>query len=171
MVLIGLGSNQGDSTDTVVAAIEALQDFALPSTLKSARLLRTSPVNCPPESGDFINCAVIFEAKADLTPEAMLSALKAIEHDFGRREKYIRNAPRELDLDLLLFDDEVRNSEDFTLPHPRAIDRLFVLQPACELMPNTQWPGTGLTIQQLLEQLETDEQVHILEEIPPYYGV
>ena len=60
-------------------------------------------------------------------------------------------------------------AEEFTLPHPRAIDRLFVLQPACELIPNTQWPGTGQTIQQLLEQLETDEQVHILEEIPPYY--
>ena len=59
MVLIGLGSNQGDSTDTVVAAIEALQAFALPSTLKSARLLRTSPVNCPPESGDFINLSLI----------------------------------------------------------------------------------------------------------------
>ena len=171
MVLIGLGSNQGDSTDTVVAAIEALQDFAQTATLKSARLMRTSPVNCPPESGDFINGAVVFEPKDGLTPEALLSALKAIEHDFGRRKKYIRNAPRELDLDLLLFHDEVRNSEEFTLPHPRAIDRLFVLQPACELIPNTRWPGTGQTIQQLLEQLETDEQVHILEEIPPYYGV
>ncbi|MGY8791140.1 MAG: hypothetical protein ACKVKR_12830, partial [Pseudomonadales bacterium] len=67
------------------------------------------------------------------------------------------------------FGDEVRNSENFTLPHPRAIDRLFVLQPAAELIPQTPWPGTGLTIQQLLEQLETDEQVYILEEIPPYY--
>ena len=77
MVLIGLGSNQGDSTDTVVAAIEALQGFALPSTLKSSRLLRTSPVNCPPESGDFINCAVVFEPKAGLTPEALAQCLKS----------------------------------------------------------------------------------------------
>ena len=169
MVLIGLGSNQGDSTDIVVAAIEALQEFALPATLRSSRLLRTSPVNCPPESGDFINCAVIFQARVGLTPEALLGALKTIEHDFGRRQKYTRNAPRELDLDLLLFGDEFRNSENFTLPHPRAIDRLFVLQPAAELIPQTPWPGTGLTIQQLLEQLETDEQVYILEEIPPYY--
>jgi 2-amino-4-hydroxy-6-hydroxymethyldihydropteridine diphosphokinase len=170
MVLIGLGSNQGESTEIVVAAIEALQEFAKPSTLRSSSLLRTSPVNCPPESGDFINCAVVFEPKVSLTPEALLRGLKDIEYEFGRREKYTRNAPRELDLDLLLFHEETRNSLEFTLPHPRAIDRLFVLQPSSELIPHIQWPGTGQTIQQLLEQLETDEKVHILEEIPPYYS-
>jgi 2-amino-4-hydroxy-6-hydroxymethyldihydropteridine diphosphokinase len=169
MVLIGLGSNQGDSTEIVRAAIEEMRVFALESTLRSARLLQTSPVDCPAESGDFINCAVIFEAKAGLTPEGLLAGLKSIERDFGRREKYIRNAPRELDLDLLLFGEELRDSAEFTLPHPRALDRLFVLQPAAELLPNMLWPGTGKTIVQLLEQLKTDEKVQILEEIPPYY--
>ena len=104
MVLVGLGSNQGESTDIVVAAIHALESFAMPNSLRCSELFRTSPVNCPPDSGDFVNAAVTFEAIDGLQPEALLRELKRIERDFGRAEKYERNAPRELDLDLLLFD-------------------------------------------------------------------
>ena len=168
MVLVGLGSNQGESTDIVVAAIEALVTFAKPSSLRASQMFRTSPVNCPPGSGDFVNAAVTFEAKAGLAPEALLQELKAIEQEFGRAEKYQRNAPRELDLDLLLFDDEVRESDVFTLPHPRAVDRLFVLKPAAQLVPEVIWPGLGKTIACLLDELKTDEEVHALEERPPY---
>ena len=100
MVLVGLGSNQGECTDIVVAAIEALVTFAQPSSLRASQMFRTSPVNCPPGSGDFVNAAVTFEAKADLAPEALLQELKAIEREFGRAEKYQRNAPRDLGLDL-----------------------------------------------------------------------
>lgn len=168
MVLVGLGSNQGESTDIVVAAIEALVSFAQPSSLQASQLFRTSPVNCPPGSGDFVNAAVAFEAKAGLAPEVLLGELKAIEREFGRAEKYQRNAPRELDLDLLLFNDETRDSEVFTLPHPRAVDRLFVLKPAAQLVPDVIWPGLGKTIACLLDELKTDEEVYALEERPPY---
>ncbi len=168
MVLIGLGSNQGESTDIVVAAIEALVPFAQPNSLRASQLFRTSPVNCPPGSGDFVNAAVTFEARVGIDPEGLLQELKAIEREFGRAEKYQRNAPRELDLDLLLFDGEIRQSEIFTLPHPRAVDRLFVLKPSAQLVPDVIWPGLGKTIACLLEELKTDEEVHVLEECPPY---
>ena len=92
-----------------------------------------------------------------------------MERQFGRGEKHMRNAPRELDLDLLLFDDELRNSENFVLPHPRAKNRLFVLQPAVELVPDAVWPNTGKTLQQLLDELETDERVMPLPTQPPFY--
>ena len=96
--------------------------------VRSSQLFRTSPVNCPPGSGDFVNAAVAFDAVTDLQPEVLLAQLKSLEQTFGRAEKYQRNAPRELDLDLLLFDQQTRNTEVFTLPHPRAVDRLFVLK-------------------------------------------
>lgn len=171
MVLVGLGSNQGESTDIVVAAIEALVPFAQPNSLRASQMFRTSPVNCPPGSGDFVNAAVTFEAKAGLVPEALLQELKIIERAFGRAEKYQPNAPRELDLDLLLFDDETRENDVFTLPHPRAVDRLFVLKPAAQLVPELIWPGLGKTITCLLDELKTDEKVHTLEERPPYCNV
>ncbi|HAL41562.1 MAG TPA: 2-amino-4-hydroxy-6-hydroxymethyldihydropteridine diphosphokinase, partial [Gammaproteobacteria bacterium] len=120
MVLVGLGSNQGESTEIVIAAMHALARLAQPGSVRSSSLWRTSPVNCPPESGDFINAAVVFDALPDLTPEMLLSRLKTLEREFGRAERYQRNAPRELDLDLLLFGSERRQSEHFTLPHPRA---------------------------------------------------
>ena len=168
MVLVGLGSNQGESTDIVVAAIHALVAFAQPDTLRSSQLFRTSPVNCPPGSGDFVNAAVVFDALADLQPEGLLAELKNLEQVFGRAEKYQRNAPRELDLDLLLFDQQTRDTEVFTLPHPRAVDRSFVLKPAAQLLPDTIWPGMDASIAGLLNELETDEEVYALEELPPF---
>jgi 2-amino-4-hydroxy-6-hydroxymethyldihydropteridine diphosphokinase len=168
MVLVGLGSNRGDSTDIVVAAIHALASFARPHTLRCSQLFRTSPVNCPPGSEEFVNAAVTFDAIDGLEPETLLRALKTIERDSGREEKYVRNAPRELDLDLLLFDQQTRQTEEFTLPHPRAIDRLFVLKPAAQLVPETIWPGMDKSIAELLYELKTDEEVFALEESPPF---
>ncbi len=69
-------------------------------------LWRTSPVDCPPDSGDFINAVVAFEPRDGLTPEGLLAALKQLEREFGRAAAPVRNAPRELDLDLLVYGDE-----------------------------------------------------------------
>ncbi len=158
MILIGLGSNRGDSAAIVLEAMDRLQSFALGQARQSS-LWRTSPVDCPPDSEEFINAAVAFEARHGLTPESLLGQLKLLEKEYGRAVKPERNAPRELDLDLLLFDDEIRQSADFVLPHPRAVDRLFVLAPAAEVLPDARWPGTGQTIGQLLAALCSDERV------------
>ena len=138
--------------------MQALARFAEPGTMRCSRLWRTSPVDCPPGSGEFVNAAVCFEARQEWNPEALLGELKALEVEFGRGRKLVRNAPRELDLDLLVYDRHTRNTEAFTLPHPRAVDRLFVLAPAAEIAPDLVWPGTGQWIQELLDALETDEQ-------------
>ena len=163
MILIGLGSNRGDSRRIVVEAMARLAEFSA-GEVSCSSLWRTSPVDCPPDSADFINAAAAFSAREGLTPEGLLSALKAIEVEYGRGAAIVRNAPRELDLDLLLFDEETRNSETFTLPHPRAVDRLFVLAPAEEVLPDAIWPGTGSAIRTLRAALETDEVVERLEE-------
>jgi 2-amino-4-hydroxy-6-hydroxymethyldihydropteridine diphosphokinase len=158
MVLIGLGSNRGDSVAIVAAALDRLEAFASGPVLRSS-LWRTSPVNCPPGSAPFINAAAAFRPRPALTPEALLAALKAIELDFGRQPETVRNAPRQLDLDLLLFGDELRDHPEFILPHPRAVDRLFVLAPAAEVLPDASWPRSGRTIRELLAALDSDEQV------------
>lgn len=163
MILIGLGSNRGESAAIVKAAMARLAAFAQ-GEVRCSSLWRTSPVDCPPDSGDFINAAVAFEAREGLQPEELLGALKGLEASFGRAAPTVRNAPRELDLDLLLFDAETRDSVDFVLPHPRAVNRLFVLAPAAEVAPDAVWPGTGRTVAQLLERLASDETVVKLDE-------
>jgi 2-amino-4-hydroxy-6-hydroxymethyldihydropteridine diphosphokinase len=120
-------------------------------------------VDCPPGAGDFVNAAAAFEARVGLAPEELLAALKALERQFGERDTVVRNAPRELDLDLLLFDDQRRDTPDFCLPHPRAVQRRFVLEPAAEVLPEAVWPGTGRTIRTLLAELRSDERVSRLD--------
>ena len=162
MVLVGLGSNQGESARILQAALDRLAVFASgPVTCSS--FWRTSPVDCPPGSADFVNAVAVFAPQAALTPEALLAALKMLEAEFGPRESEVRHAPRALDLDLLLFGSEERATDDFSLPHPRAIQRRFVLVPAAEVAPALVWPGTGQTIAELCAALATDEELSRLE--------
>lgn len=165
MVLIGLGSNRGDSVAIVREALVRLQAFAR-EPVRCSSLWRTSPVDCPPGSADFINAAAAFVPRPEVTPEGLLAGLKGIEDEYGRPRERQRNAPRELDLDLLLFGDERRDTADFVLPHPRAVTRRFVLVPAAEVLADHVWPGTGCTIAQLLAVLDSDERVVRLDDDP-----
>lgn len=161
MVLIGLGSNRGDSTAIVRGAMARLAVFAA-GPVGCSSLWRTSPVDCPPGSDSFINAAAAFAPRPGLTPEGLLQALKSLEAEHGRPTVRTRNAPRALDLDLLLYGDERRNAADLVLPHPRAVGRRFVLAPAAEVLPDLRWPGTGRTIAELLANLDSDERVERL---------
>jgi 2-amino-4-hydroxy-6-hydroxymethyldihydropteridine diphosphokinase len=156
LILVGIGSNRGDRIATVQASIAALRSFAS-AAFRASSLWRTSPVDCPPGSGDFINAVVAFEPRAGLTPEALLGELKRLEREFGRAEAPVRNAPRELDLDLLVFGSERRSGAAFELPHPRATQRRFVLAPAAEVAPDFCWPGQGLSVTELLRALDSNE--------------
>lgn len=158
---MGLGSNQGESSAILKAALAGLRACAV-SDLCCSSLWRTSPVDCPPGSPDFLNAAVAFDVLPGMTPESLLRQLKRLEREHGRQQRYQRNAPRPLDLDLLLFGDELRNLPWFALPHPRAIDREFVLRPAAEIVPHRVWPGTTSTIAELLAALRTDEHLELV---------
>ena len=161
MVLIGLGSNQGDSVGIIKEAMLRLTVFA-EGELKESSLWVTSPVDCPADSPDFINAVVGLSPKKNLTPEKLLEFLKTIEKDYDRDPNAIRNAPRALDLDLLIFHDEIRQKTNFVLPHPRAEIRKFVLAPAAEVYPEGVWPGKSETIQELLNGLRSSESVERL---------
>ena len=167
-VLISIGSNQGDSVAIVRGAVRDLRVFAARG-FRASSLWRTSPVNCPPGSPDFINAAVAFIPLAHESPESLLASLKHLEQRYGRVPREIRNAPRFLDLDLILFGDQIRSEPQFTLPHPRAIDRRFVLEPSVEVAPSLVWPAEGpadgRTIAQLRSNLRSDEVLTRLDEL------
>lgn len=144
--------------DIICAARAALKSFSSGTFLASS-LYRTSPVDCPPDSADFINAAVAFEPVHGLTPEKLLDEAKAMERAFGRGGVWARNAPRPLDVDVLVYGRERRSSAQFTVPHPRATERAFVLVPLDEIVPDFVWPGGTATVNELLAELDTDEVI------------
>ena len=135
-----------------------LQVFSDEPALKSS-LWQTTPVDCPPDSPKFVNSVVGFMPRAGEGPESLLAKLQALEREFGRTPKKVLNEPRPLDLDLFAFGQETRRSAQLTLPHPRAHERRFVLQPLSEIAPGLILPGQTETILQLLAKLPAGETV------------
>ena len=143
-VFIGLGANLGDAHAMLRDALNALQALAVPGSLEASSLYGSAPVD---SSGpDYVNA--VARLRTALAPHALLDALQAIEQRFGRERPY-RNAPRTLDLDILLFGVEddlggVSMADDrLVVPHPRAAQRTFVLEPLAELWPRGEIPGAG----------------------------
>ena len=139
LAYVALGANLDDPVAQVRAALEALTRLPQSRLLRSSSLYRTAPVGIHRQP-DFINAVAAFETS--LTPQSMLAALFAVEEQFGRRRDF-HHAPRTLDLDLLLFDDEVIDTLQLQLPHPRMHLRAFVLAPLLEIAPDCCIPGRG----------------------------
>lgn len=142
IAFIGLGSNLADPLAQVRQALVELE--SIPGTRLSARssLYRTSPVGLL-DQPDFINA--VASVQTTLSPPMLLAALLAIEGRHGRK-RTIRNAQRTLDLDLLLYGEEVLDSDGLTLPHPRLHERAFVLAPLAEIAPGVLVPGQGRVV-------------------------
>ncbi len=138
-VFIALGANLGDPAAQVERAIEELAQ--LPETRLSARSdLYISVAVGYAEQPDFVNAVAALSTR--LPPRALLQALLDIETRHGRRREF-KNAPRTLDLDLLLYGDLILHEPGLTLPHPRMSERAFVLQPLAEIAPHLAIPGHG----------------------------
>jgi 2-amino-4-hydroxy-6-hydroxymethyldihydropteridine diphosphokinase len=136
---IALGANLGDPVQTVTAAIAALRGLAQTEFVAASSLYRTAPVGLKHQP-DFINAVV--ELVAVSPAPTLLQSLFEIEARFGR-QRSVRNAPRTLDLDLLLYGDERSDDPQLTLPHPRLHQRAFVLAPLAEIAPQLLIPGHG----------------------------
>jgi 2-amino-4-hydroxy-6-hydroxymethyldihydropteridine diphosphokinase len=154
---IGLGSNLENPVSQLQRAFTALE--GLPDTRLVARssLYRSAPLDCPEQADesfpsglsgssglsgqpDYINA--VAEIATGLAPQALLQALLHIEHRHGR-ERSFRNAPRTLDLDVLLYDDMQLHEDGLTIPHPQMHKRAFVLRPLLEIAPAISIPGVG----------------------------
>jgi len=162
LAIVALGSNLGNSQAILLDALVRLQSFSDSAILKSS-LWQTTPVDCPPDSPKFLNAVIAFISQKGETPETLLTKLQELEKVFGRTPKKILNEPRPLDLDLIAFGQEIRSTPHLTLPHPRAHERRFVLEPLNEIAPDLILPGQTQTVAQLLANLgdgETCEKVH-----------
>jgi len=148
LVAIALGSNLG--------LREGHLDFAdarLISLLEHPRFsprYDTAPVGTPEPQPRFLNAAAVGTTRLD--PFELLKALQAIEAARGRERPY-RNAPRTLDLDLILFGDLVHHAPELTVPHPRFRERSFVLQPLADIAPEMVDPVSGMTVAALLHSV------------------
>jgi 2-amino-4-hydroxy-6-hydroxymethyldihydropteridine diphosphokinase len=127
---IGLGANLGDARDTLSKALNALAQLPSIVNVQRSAYYRSAPVQA--NGPDFVNAVAKLETT--LPPKSLLAALQNVENDFGRQRPY-KNAPRTLDIDLLLYDDLVMDDPVLTLPHPRLHERAFVLLPLKNLAP------------------------------------
>jgi 2-amino-4-hydroxy-6-hydroxymethyldihydropteridine diphosphokinase len=154
-VVVALGSNLGDSVRVFDQAARALDAFAQ-GPVRRSRIFKSTPVDCPPGSPLFVNAVVAFQPRSGLTPETLLKSTQALEREAGRVPKRVLNEPRPLDLDLIAWGTERRDSAQLILPHPRAHLRRFVMEPLADLLPDWEVPGTGKTVKEVVGILPTD---------------
>ena len=158
MAFVALGSNLGDSRRILLAAIERLQEFSSVPVVRSS-FYETTHVDCPPDSPPFLNVVAGLLPRPEETPESLLARLHSLETEFGRTPKKVLNEPRPLDLDLIAFGRQMRHSTNFILPHPRAAQRRFVLEPLGEIAPDLILPNQKKTVAELLATLPEAGQV------------
>ena len=139
---IGLGANLGDPQAQVRRAFAALAELPRTRLLAASSLYRSAPVGVVAQL-DFVNA--VAEVETALTARALLEALLAEEKRSGRTREF-PNAPRTLDLDLLLFGDHVIVEPGLVVPHPRMHERAFVLAPLAEIAPDIAIPGRGRAV-------------------------
>lgn len=139
IAFIGLGSNLANPAAQVLQAMQAIDGLPDTRVLERSSLYRSAPVGYL-DQPDFINAVVRVETA--LAPLALLQALLALEQENGRTREF-QNAPRTLDLDVLLYDEIRHHQHGLTLPHPQMHKRAFVLQPLLEIAPGCVIPGVG----------------------------
>ena len=144
-VAVALGSNCGDRRAHLDYAVSTLRTFL--TNLTVSRYYETIPVGVSGPQALFLNAAAVGDTT--MSARALLDALLAIEHERGRERPYA-NAPRTLDLDVILFGDAIVEEPGLQVPHPRFRERRFVLQPLAEVAPDLRDPVSGKTIAELL---------------------
>ena len=150
--LIALGSNLGDRHAALEQAVELLRQHPDVELAACSRWHETAAVGGPTEQASFLNGAALLHTS--LSPANVLTVLQSIENQLGR-QRDVRWGPRVIDLDLLLYERQVLDTDRLQLPHPRMAWRRFVLQPAAEVAADMVHPTIGWTVSRLLEHLDT----------------
>ena len=128
---LGIGSNLGDRHKNIRLALEKISSLKNTKIVKLSKIIETDPVGGPSRQGKFLNA--VLKIKTDLTPLKLLKQLQKIENEVGRR-RTVRWGPRTIDLDILLFGDKVIERKELKVPHPRLMERDFVLKPLLSLL-------------------------------------
>lgn len=146
-VYVALGSNLGDRLQYLHAAVERLGNYGVVEAVSD--VYETDPVGYADQPA-FLNA--VLRLRTGVPPAELLAGILAIEADLGRARSF-PNAPRTLDLDLLLYDQRVLDTADLVLPHPRLHERAFVLVPLAAIAPDLRHPLNGLRVGELLAQI------------------
>jgi 2-amino-4-hydroxy-6-hydroxymethyldihydropteridine diphosphokinase len=151
--VLSLGANLGERFTSLQGAVNALADTPDVWVTGVSPVYETEPVDCPPGSEDFLNAVVLIDTT--LAASRLLDRAHAIEDAFGRErgEGVEVNAPRTLDVDVIVVGDRRSNEDDLRLPHPRAHERAFVLQPWLDVEPDAVLPDQG-PVAELLEHTD-----------------
>lgn len=153
--VIALGSNIGDTLANLKEAVALLEENGC-NVLAVSRLYQTEPWGYA-DQDDFLNGAVLIETDRD--PFSLLEMTQGIEKGMGRKKLFV-NGPRNIDLDILLYENERVESENLTIPHPRIAVRMFVLRPLMDIVPEWDVPGSG-TVEQLYDAYDGNERVEL----------
>ncbi|MFH1061408.1 MAG: 2-amino-4-hydroxy-6-hydroxymethyldihydropteridine diphosphokinase [Candidatus Omnitrophota bacterium] len=149
-VYLGIGSNLGERSANIEKALLLLNENPNISVAQVSTIYETDPVGGPAQ-GKFLNGVI--ELRTDLNPLELLNYLQNIEEKLGRVRTGLKNQPRTLDLDILLFDDRVINTQQLIIPHALIQDRLFVLKPFADIAPEVIHPILKKTIKQIFRAL------------------
>lgn len=150
-VVLALGSNLGERLASLQGAVDALADTPDLFLTAVSPVYESEPVDSPPEAESFLNAVVL--ADTTLPAARLMERALAIEDAFDRERSEVRNAPRTLDVDLIVVGDRRADDDFLRLPHPRAWERAFVLQPWHDLEPDAELPDMG-PIAELLEKAD-----------------
>jgi 2-amino-4-hydroxy-6-hydroxymethyldihydropteridine diphosphokinase len=153
LTYLSLGSNVGERDKNLQEAIHRLK--TLGSVLSVSSFYETEPVEFT-EQPWFLNCAVALETSQPASQ--LMSGILEIEHEMGRL-RVQKKGPRSIDIDILLFGDEIVNTPDLTIPHPAMAERRFVLEPLAEIADRTRHPALRKTIGELLHDLPAGQTV------------
>ncbi len=152
---IAVGSNLGDKRKNCTRGIDTLEEIQEITVTDRARFYKTAPMDYTDQDW-FVNTAVRIDT--GLSPEDLLSRLKKIEQEIGRKRGGIRFGPRVLDLDIIFYDDLVLQTRTLDIPHPRMHKRRFVLRPICDIDPSAMHPTLESPVSDLLEAINDPYQ-------------
>ena len=148
--VLALGSNLGDRMGALQGAVDTIADTPDVWVTSVSPVYETEPVDSPDDAGLFLNAVMLVDTT--LAAHRLLDRALAVEDAYDRERSEIRNAPRTLDVDIIVVGDRRADDAHLQLPHPRAHERAFVLQPWHDVEPDAEIPGVG-TVKELLEGL------------------
>ena len=160
---IGLGANLGDREANIRRALDVLDADPRVTITRRSSLIETDPVGGPAGQPRFFNG--VAELATELSPQDLAALLHAIETQLGRQRRG-PNAPRTIDLDLLLYDDLCLETDALTIPHPRMHERRFVLAPLAEIAPSARHPICDRTAREMLAMVEESRHPQTMRDKP-----
>lgn len=158
-ILISFGSNVGNRSENIHNAIAKLSDYGV-NFLKCSPLYETEPVGYENQN-DFYNA--VCQIESGYSPNSLLELIKRVESEMGRKESF-RWGPREIDIDILIYNDIIFKSDTLSVPHKEIANRYFIVKMIEDISPEITVPGTDVPVSSLIKGFKSKTEMRIVEE-------